>query len=235
MSAAVDDLHKAVRESSRAKHPFDSCGTIDGANRCMHTERPLTHLSDLPGRQAAMQRTCSIDGCGKPHQARGLCNTHYWRRWISDPDFVPPRMSREERFWSKVDKTAGEGCWLWTAAKTPNGYGKVQWKGVTRGAHRVAYLLLVGTIPDGLHLDHVCRVRHCVNPAHLEPVTCRENMMRSPAAPSTLNANKTHCPKGHPYDEANTLYQSRGKRACRSCLREQCRRWRERLRAEAVE
>ena len=96
----------------------------------------------------------------------------------------------EERFWAKVDKT--DSCWLWTAATT-HGYGCFDAKPFgTALAHRIAYLLLVGPIPEGLHLDHLCRVTKCVNPAHLEPVTGAENSRRAHAA-------RTHCKSGrHP-------------------------------------
>jgi hypothetical protein len=86
----------------------------------------------------------------------------------------------EERVWAKVEKT--EGCWLWTAAISPNGYGKFMVSGRPVNAHRLVYQLTVGPIPDGLDLDHLCRVRHCVNPDHLEPVTRSENLLRGYAA-----------------------------------------------------
>ncbi len=115
----------------------------------------------------------------------------------------------EDRFWAKVDKT--ETCWLWTGSLNQQGYGQVAVRVAGRQtsarAHRFAHELLVGPIPDGLELDHLCRVRNCVNPAHLEPVTHAENLRRSPTAFRRLGDRqraKTHCPQGHPYDEANT-------------------------------
>ena len=80
-----------------------------------------------------------------------------------------------ERFWSKVFKTPTPGCWLWTAARDQDGYGQFKYDGQMRGAHRYAYLLVGGHIPDGMQLDHICRVKHCVNPAHLRVVTQKQN------------------------------------------------------------
>ncbi len=119
-----------------------------------------------------------------------------------------------ERFWTKVRLDAG--CWVWTAAKDGDGYAHFDWHGEVELAHRVAYQVLVGPIPDGLTLDHLCRVRACVNPQHLEPVTNRENLLRGNGF-SGVNARKTHCAKGHAYDEANTYHRPSGGRDCRKC------------------
>jgi hypothetical protein len=83
------------------------------------------------------------------------------------------------RFWSKVSVDPDSGCWLWTAAIDPQtGYARLGLGKKAANGHRVAYELLVGDVPEGLEIDHLCRVRHCVNPDHLEPVTHRENLMR---------------------------------------------------------
>jgi len=120
------------------------------------------------------------------------------------------------RFWSKVDRTGGDdACWLWQGAISTDGYG-LFWLTKSRKAHRVAYELVKGEIPAGLTLDHLCRVRNCVNPDHLEPVSNYENLMRSPIAPAAVHARTTHCPQGHPYDEKNTRWY-RGWRYCRTC------------------
>ena len=139
---------------------------------------------------------------------------------------------REQAFWAKVDKDGPVPayaphlgpCWIWKASKTSTGYGQY-FDGVRPlGAHRWAYRHFVGPVPVGLHLDHLCRVRHCVNPAHLEPVTCRENIMRGTGA-SARAAAATHCPQGHPYDDANTYRPSAsGNRICRTCHREHAAR-----------
>ena len=89
-------------------------------------------------------------------------------------------MTLAERFWSKVDHPDANDCWPWLGAKNPKGYGRIKADGGRRTlqAHRVAYELLVGPIPDGHHLDHLCRNRGCVNPSHAEPVTPKENIGR---------------------------------------------------------
>jgi len=83
-------------------------------------------------------------------------------------------------------------------------------------AHRFAYELLVGPIPDGLHTDHLCRNHSCVRPDHLEPVTCAVNVQRG-IGPAALNAKKAHCMHGHPFDGPNTMIAKNGKRQCRTC------------------
>ena len=163
--------------------------------------------------------TCSIDGCNRRAKARGWCMKHY-KRWYlhGNPQYVAPPVDRGALFWAKVDKSDPEGCWLWTGALS-DGYGSFGIEGHrTKGAHRYAYETLVGPVPSGLQLDHLCRVRNCVNPDHLEPVTQRENLLRSEGA-AARNARKTHCENGHPFDDENTS-STNGKRRCRACGRE---------------
>jgi hypothetical protein len=125
--------------------------------------------------------------------------------------------SIEDRFWAKVERT--DTCWLWTASTDGRGrYGSFGVHGRLVRAHRFAYELLVGPIPDGLVLDHLCSVTRCVNPAHLEPVTQAENNRRS------RNANRVACPHGHAYTPENTERSSAGARICRTCRIEQARR-----------
>lgn len=126
------------------------------------------------------------------------------------------KLTTEARFWAKVEKT--DTCWLWTAHMARDGYGQF-WAGkkLVR-AHRYAYELLIGPIPKGLTLDHLCRIRHCVNPADLEPVTHRENILRGEGW-SGLKARQTECIHGHPFDEANTYRRPTTGRQCRACNR----------------
>lgn len=128
----------------------------------------------------------------------------------------------EHRFWLKVDKGDGSGCWMWTGAKSPLGYGafRVSPRDLRR-AHRYSYELLVGPIPEGLHIDHLCRVPSCVRPDHLEPVTLRENTARGTAWQVIAERHRaiTRCPRGHEYDEQNTRRDRNGKRSCRECSR----------------
>lgn len=128
------------------------------------------------------------------------------------------------------------GCWLWDGPMFPNGYGSARAEhGTARMAHRVAYEIFVGPIPDGLVIDHLCRNRACVNPAHLEPVTFRENCIRGVglAKGHAFRRAIKACPRGHPYDEANTYLRPDGARGCRECNRIR-NRTRTKLKAEGV-
>lgn len=134
---------------------------------------------------------------------------------------MPPRRSSvEERFVAKVDKT--DSCWLWMAHTNRDGYGCF-WDGKQFKAHRWAYERYVGPIPEGLQLDHLCRVRHCVNPEHLEPVTQQENISRGQAGWAATRI--THCPKGHEYSPENTHMRADRRRECRECMRARAREY----------
>lgn len=140
------------------------------------------------------------------------------------------RSSAPDRFHALIDKTDG-GCWEWRGRTgSPSGYGyfSVDYKEVR--AHRYAYQLLVGPIPDGLTIDHLCRNPSCVNPDHLEPVTMRENTLRG-YGPTGQNARKTHCKRGHEFTTENTYIQSDGNRRCRICDRMLSREGKRRRRA----
>jgi len=133
----------------------------------------------------------------------------------------------EHRFWPKVKKT--DDCWLWTAGLDSNGYGLFRLDERRLGAHVVSYGLLVGPIPDGLELDHLCRNRTCVNPEHLEPVTSKVNWERGESI-TAINARKTHCIHGHEFTIENT-YVWRGGRKCKICSKERQRQLKESFKA----
>jgi len=120
---------------------------------------------------------------------------------------------------SSVDYVVDEatGCWVWQRSVTRGGYGHLREGGRMQYAHRVYYERLRGTIPAGLQLDHLCRNRSCVNPAHLQPVTGHVNTLRGDTIAARRKA-QTHCVKDHPFDDENTLSRSR-MRECRECRR----------------
>lgn len=132
------------------------------------------------------------------------------------------------RFWSYVKRT--DSCWIWIGYRTRDGYGRFKAGGRTFQAYRWIYEKLVGPIPEGLQIDHVCHTedpecaggwscphRACVNPDHMEPVTRKENTLRGRSF-SAENATKTHCKRGHPYGESPYV-DSFGSRHCSECRR----------------
>ena len=165
---------------------------------------------------------CTVPGCTKPrkHGRRYWCAGHSERQRLTGDvqADVPLRLSyprgtsRIERLFDRVAIT--ETCWLWTGYRNRMGYGQF---GRNEPAHRVAYELLVGPIPDGLVLDHLCRNPPCVNPDHLEPVTNVENLQRG-VGPSAQNARKARCKNGHEFTSENTYIRpDGGGRQCRRC------------------
>ena len=139
---------------------------------------------------------------------------------------TPAARDPEERFWEKIERNGPvpEGrpdlgpCWIWTSALHDAGYGMLSINNRAVRAHRFAYLLLVGPIPPNTELDHLCRVRACVNPGHLEPVTHRENTLRGDTIVAAF-ALRTHCKNGHEYTVTNTGPGPGSSRTCRACRR----------------
>ncbi len=153
-----------------------------------------------------------------------------------------PRPSARERFDAKWKADDASGCWLWTAAIDIGGYGSFSPTRVcTARAHRYAWELHNGPIPEGMLLDHVCRVRRCVNPAHLRLATHRQNSIENSESIPAMNAQKTACDHGHPFTPENTyLWHGRRNglprlvRKCRACEAAKDRRRRARHRADAA-
>lgn len=181
--------------------------------------------------RVAPRRECLVDDCTLVHYGKGYCRNHFYR-WKTYGDPLAGRMVRNRKsFWANVDKSGPGECWLWTGRTNEQGYGRFSLGFRDVMAHRMAYLLLVGPLPDGIVLDHV-KARGCTNtgcvrviadengPAHLEPVTSRENTLRGDG-PTAVNARKTHCIRGHEFTPENTryLFAGHGLRACKECHR----------------
>lgn len=176
--------------------------------------------------------TCSVveDGqrCERLPHAHGWCTTHYMRWRTTGSVELQPKPTLLDRFLRRVDKDGpvpthaphlGQ-CWMWTGVLNPGGYGDFSVGRKHVGAHRTAYEQFVGRIPDGLHLDHLCRNRACCNPAHLEPVTAGENVLRGVGF-AAQKAMQTHCINGHEFTRENTMpRKGRGGRECRQCKRD---------------
>lgn len=189
-------------------------------------------LATRPGRWDDYERpACAVVGCERPSRSGGWCKAHYARWWRhGDTDaLILMGVDPVERFWSHVEKQPN-GCWHWTAGRLDCGYGTF-YDGRKCLAHRWSYEHFVGPIPPGLEIDHLCRVRRCVNPSHLEPVTHRENALRGVGA-ATFNALKTHCIWGHEFTVENTKITTEGYRDCRTCRRRRDRERKGQLRPD---
>ena len=128
-----------------------------------------------------------------------------------DPKALPLRI-RE-----KIHLDPDTDCWLWLGCLSKKGYGDLKYLGKTKRTHRVSWELLVGPIPPGLEIDHLCRTPRCCNPRHLEPVPKRVNYLRGNG---NRNKHATHCKHGHPFDAENTGFRKNGERYCRECKRQ---------------
>lgn len=190
-------------------------------------------------------KECAIEDCHSVAYCRGWCQAHY-ARWFRHGDplggrVVNPRWEPQQRLWARVNKNGpleptspnGEPCWHWEGA-TVKGHGWMTVDGKRIYVHRLAYELLVGPIPDGFDVDHVCHNvdpdcpagvvclhRRCVNPAHLEAVTPSENNARGKRR---MRALITHCPHGHEYTPDNSYFNGSGSRSCLACKKENERR-----------
>lgn len=183
-----------------------SCDNEGGSGGVGSTARSLTPQLDLGERGLAVKAT---------------------------PEYVIGDVRLPPQFWARVRVTVS-GCWEWTGATSSGprgGYGRFYCGGRSVAAHRASYEALAGPIPDGLQIDHLCRNHPCVNPAHLEPVTIRENVRRGITGQvcRERSARVTHCPKGHEYTPDNTSRGLSGSsgyvtRKCRACMREAQRR-----------
>lgn len=173
-------------------------------------------------------RICTVDECPRKHYARGWCFNHYnsWRRH-GDPLFKPPPLVTEDpdRFWRQVNKDGPlplwapflGTCWIWTGGINGKGYGYTHAKNRQELAHRYSYKLLVGEPPKRpLCFDHICRVRECVRPDHLEIVTLGENVLRG-VGRTAAQKRQTHCKRGHPLSGDNLRLTHQGYRRCRAC------------------
>lgn len=172
--------------------------------------------------------SCSVEGCERLVSCRGWCKLHY-DRWAKcgDPGEAAPRQAHypwPENLLRRL-RFMPSGCIEFTGVLDRHGYGRTARDGRTVGAHRAAYELVHGPVAQDLDLDHLCRNRACVNPAHLEPVSRQENLLRGDTIPAAY-ARRTHCKHGHLYDEANTRVDERGGRRCRACHAASTRRWR---------
>lgn len=153
-------------------------------------------------------------------------------------------LSLKQRILSNI-KINSNGCWIWQRRVQSNGYGQISVGSRTDGtnknttAHRISYITFNGEIADGLQIDHLCKVRVCVNPDHLEAVTAKENVHRSNAK-FKQQIKRTHCPKGHEYSEDNMYtYKTRIGgicRNCKTCMKERTknRYWSNRLQMETA-
>lgn len=186
---------------------------------------------------------CSIDECEDLAKARGWCAKH-WKRWKThgDPEYMKSSGyvrggTDEERFWAKVEPTGF--CWLWKGSRGRYGHGYFNLgadfgrRGIT--AHKFSYETLVGMVPDGLELDHLCRIPWCVNPDHLQPVTHAENIRRGFAPTMQLNRRQV-CAEGHDTSDDKDVYISKtGRRTCRICAARRQREYLDRKKAAGRE
>jgi hypothetical protein len=163
MTCSIDDCPKAA-------HARGMCGTH-------YQQWKRTGVAVPAAREARM---CSE--CHRPHYSKGMCSLHYYRVRTHGTTALPT-VPFADRFWATVEGQ-GENCWFWMGNVGKVGYGRLSRNDTLVYAHRIAYELAVGPIPDDLTIDHLCRVRTCCNPTHLEPITRAENSRREGLARS---------------------------------------------------
>lgn len=140
---------------------------------------------------------------------------------MASPKPIPTLSEPQQHdFWERVriDMVDGDACWPWVGSRMRRGYGRVKLEGHFYLAHRVAFTLVKGPISEGLTLDHLCRTHVCCNPAHLEPVLHKENVLRG-VSPTAINARQSQCKNGHDFTPENTMVTTAGRRVCRICRR----------------
>ena len=185
------------------------------------------------GRSETDNMRSSVNSDSQAEELRGDQTTTSLKRAVARRNGRPPNRLNllaglssadlqrlRTRFDEKWTPEPNTGCYLWTASVNNGGYGIFGFRvdGRTRavGAHRLNYEMTFGPIAEDLDIDHKCRIRSCVNPAHLEAVSHRENMRRGNAMMG-LNARKTHCLRGHEFSPENTRPHGNGNRSCRAC------------------
>lgn len=154
---------------------------IDGCDRRHHGKGYCrVHLHRMkhhgtPDRLIIRQSGCDVKGCERKHYSRGFCEVHYQRhRAYGRTELLSELRTESDRFWSKVAQQEGGDCWLWIGGLTMNRHGVF----ANSPAYRYSYQQMIGEIPEGLELDHLCNNPRCVNPYHLDPVTGEENRRR---------------------------------------------------------
>jgi len=218
-------ISKAICSFDACDRPCCARGLCASHDLQRRRGRTLTPLRPSRLTPKIHKATCSFDACGRSSQAKGLCSSHHAQRmrgrtltqlrplrWANTP--LMPYL------WSRIDKNGPVPeyapelgpCWLWLGGRHSCGYGKSTFNKKQLLVHRLTYEESNGAIPADLELDHLCRVRHCCRPSHLEVVTHEVNAQRG-MSPAAQNARKTACPKGHPYS-----VQPNGYRICRPCF-----------------